>query len=208
MGYTFEQWRVRYSKRSDISSYLVHLTRPVYNEKGEKVKSSLKVLNEILTSKKLIGSTTKTGYIIGKNKAVCFQDMPLHSVCQNALFEELETKDKTKRRYVPIGIAFPKQYVYQKGGRPVIYEKKEVAKKILPEDEWWRIVNLNLDDTNNYIDWMHEREWRLKGDFEFELSRAIVLFSNGKVYRAFIKNTDEKILQELSGINMMAPIIL
>ena len=70
--------------------------------------------------------------------------------------------------------------------------KKKVAKKILPEDEWWRIVNLNLDDKSNYIDWMHEREWRLKGDFEFELSQAVVLLSNTTSYKLFIQNTDEK----------------
>ncbi|WP_260870117.1 hypothetical protein [Bacillus cereus] len=125
MGYTFEQWRERYSQRSDISSYLVHLTRPIFNKEGETIKTSIDVLNEILTSKKLIGSTTQKGYIVGKNKAVCFQDMPLQSVCQNVLFEELRTEDKKKRRYVPIGIAFPKTYVYQKGGRPVMYEKKK-----------------------------------------------------------------------------------
>ncbi len=55
---------------------------------------------------------------------------------------------------------------------------------------------------------MHEREWRLKGDFEFELSQAVVLLSNTTSYKLFIQNTDEKILQELSGINMMKPIIL
>ena len=96
MGYTFEQWRERYSQRSDISSYLVHLTRPIFNKEGETIKTSIDVLNEILTSKKLIGSTTQKGYIVGKNKAVCFQDMPLQSVCQNVLFEELRTEDKRK----------------------------------------------------------------------------------------------------------------
>ena len=39
---------------------------------------------------------------------------------------------------------------------------------------------------------MHEREWRLKGDFEFELSQAVVLLSNTTSYKLFIQNTDEK----------------
>ena len=50
-------------------------------------------------------------------------------------------------------------------GRPVIYDKTISAKKYLPENEWWRIVNLDLSDEDRFIDWTHEREWRVPNDF-------------------------------------------
>ena len=164
MGYSIVEWRDRYRHRTDLSSYLVHLTKPKYDNQGEILRDSMEVLNKILDSQKLKGSTTKTGFIIGSNKAVCFQDMPLSGVTQNTLFEQIRNKEEAKRRYVPIGIAFPKEYVYRKGGRPVLYEKKEIAEQILPPKEWWRIVNFNLEDDQNLIDWTHEREWRVKGN--------------------------------------------
>ncbi|PFJ80495.1 DUF2971 domain-containing protein [Bacillus cereus] len=207
MGYTKKQWGERYSQRSDMSTYLIHLTKGVYDENGEQINSALEVLNKILNDKKIVGSTTESGYIIGKNKAVCFQDMPLSGVCQNILFEQERTEQRSQRRYVAAGLAFSKDYIYSKGGRPVFYEQKDIAKELLDEDEWWRIVNLNLDDSNNYIDWTHEREWRLKGDFEFDLREAVILLGNGKAYRAVANHIDSEILKQVAGINMMSPII-
>lgn len=37
------------------------------------------------------------------------------------------------------------------------------------------VFNNNLEDRQNIIDWTHEREWRVKGDFEFELPQVYVL---------------------------------
>ncbi|MGX5516043.1 DUF2971 domain-containing protein [Bacillus cereus] len=207
MGYTKKQWIERYSQRTDMSAYLTHLTKGVYDENGDQIKSALVVLNKILNDKKIIGSTTESGYIIGENKAVCFQDMPMTGVCQNVLFEQERTEKASQRRYVAAGLAFSKDYVYGKGGRPVFYERKDIAKDLLPKDEWWRIVSLNLADTDNYIDWTHEREWRLKGDFEFDLSEVVILLGSAKAYRAVAKHIDSAILKKVGGITMMAPIL-
>jgi len=45
----------------------------------------------------------------------------------------------------------------------------------LHESEWWRIVHMNLTDNKNMVDWSHEREWRLKGDLNFELKELTLL---------------------------------
>ena len=50
--------------------------------------------------------------------------------------------------------------------RPVIYDDPNIAKQYLKSNEYWRIVNLNLSNDNNFIDWSHEREWRLDGSLE------------------------------------------
>ncbi|PEE65311.1 DUF2971 domain-containing protein [Bacillus thuringiensis] len=206
-GYKIKEWEDRYRHRTDISSYLVHLTKGKFDNRGKRLKSAQRVLQEILESKTLKGSTTKSGYINGPNSAVCFQDMPLSGVCQNTLFEQLRNQEEAQRRYVPIGIAFPKHYVYQKGGRPVLYEKKEIAKKILPQEEWWRIVNFDLDDEENIIDWTHEREWRTKGDFEFDLKEATILLVNHNAYESFMNSTKEDILKQLGGVVVLRSVL-
>lgn len=201
MQYTFEIWKNRHRHRSDISIYVTHLTR-----ESEKIDPS-GILLKILTEKKLIGSTTDKGFIIGNEKAVCFQDAPLYGVAQNSLHEQLNKKELgDKIRYRPVGISFRKDYVYKKGGRPVFYEKKDIAKKLLPENEWWRIVSFDLSDSV-IIDWTHEREWRVKGDFSFELNEAIVLLPKTAEYTNFISNTPKEILNELGGIIVMDPVL-
>ena len=92
---------------------------------------------------------------------MCFFDAPLIGLAQNIWFEQQTTGEECPRvRYRGIGLVFDKQYAFQLGARPVLYEKTEVAKKILPKEEHWRIVNLDLTNEQFFIDWTHEREWR------------------------------------------------
>ncbi|EEX92114.1 hypothetical protein VIA_002758 [Vibrio orientalis CIP 102891 = ATCC 33934] len=151
MSYKIEDWRNRYSERSDLSTGLVHLTRATDNA------SVAALMFKILTEQSLKGSSTEQGFIVGKDTAVCFQDAPLSSVCQNTWFEQkLRASGHTKKtRYHPCGFMFPKQKVYTSGGRPVIYDKTAEAKKYLPKSEWWRIVNFDLSNPNFIIDWTH-----------------------------------------------------
>ncbi len=182
MAYTIENWKERIAKRSDITSGLVHLTRP----KGG--KSTLEVLLSILKDRRLIGSTTESGFIVGNTPAVCFQEAPLYSVAQNIYTEQEYRKENpsAKIRYYGCGIQVTKSDAFNAGGRPVIYEKTSVAKNILPESEYWRIVNFDLSNDDSVIDWTHEREWRVPHDFDFELSDIMVLLPNTKLYREFL----------------------
>ena len=167
---------------------------------------------KILTDKKLIGSTTSSGFIIGKNSATCFQDAPLPSVCQNTWFEKkLRDKDKDlKVRYYPCGFMFDKSYAYCKGARPVIYDKTSEAKKYIDKDNWWRIVNFDLSNHEKIIDWTHEREWRVKGDFKFEISKVTLLFASSKSYKEFIELCDatgNDVYKKVAGIVNMQTLI-
>ncbi|MFD0717277.1 DUF2971 domain-containing protein [Paenibacillus sp. GCM10027626] len=201
MAYTNEEWSKRIKYRSDISGYLYHLTKPVKDDNGKTIMSSLDVLLKILKERTILGSTTEKGFITGKRSAACFQDTPIYSLTQNIVHERAHKEELGgKVRYVGVGLAFPKPYVFQKGGRPVIYEMKEVSKKLLPEDEWWRIVDFNLMDKNHIVDWSHEREWRVPGNFNFDLPKAIVILPNPKLHNRFLEKLDNNDLLQLRGI--------
>lgn len=200
MKYDKKVWMERIRSRSDISGYITHLTR----ETDE--MSSVDVLMKILKDKKLIGSN-KDGYIRGKSQAVCFQDSPLHGVAQNINHEILNNeKLGGKIRYRATGLLFHKAYVYYRGGRPVIYDNEDYF-NTMPEDQQWRFVSYNLSDPRNVIDWTHEREWRIKGDFSFVYSEVQVILPGPKSYRKFIKEIDRDILESLGGIITLGSVI-
>ncbi|MBT2667334.1 DUF2971 domain-containing protein [Bacillus sp. ISL-4] len=202
-GYNLEKWRKRTKERSDITAHLTHLTR-IETKVSDAVDTLIKMLNE----RKINGSDINKGFIVGDNPAVCFQEAPLYGVSQNVYHEQQNKAELGgKRRYDAIGLSFSKRYVYEKGGRPVLYEDKEIAKQILPQEEWWRIVNFNLSNENRIIDWTHEREWRVKSEFEFDLSETYVLLLNQSFYKHFINKVDHEVLKELKGIIVLQPIL-
>ncbi|WP_283693126.1 DUF2971 domain-containing protein [Clostridium perfringens] len=198
-----EEWKKKIAERNDITGHLIHLTKE--REIEDKKISSIEILVKILKEKKLIGSTTESGFIVGDKSAVCFQESPIYSLAQNVYYEQKLFKDKKlkKMRYVGVGLMFNKTYIYKKGGRPVIYDKTTEAKKYLPKDQWWRIVNYDLSDENNIIDWTHEREWRVAENLEFELSDISVIVSNYKMFKKIIKecnNVEIDLVNEVKSI--------
>lgn len=168
---------------------------------------------KILTEQKIIGSTTKSGYVNGNISAVCFQDIPLHSVAENIFYEQqLKKENKAKSfRYTGFGLRFSKEFIFNKGGRPVIYDITEEAKKYLSKENYWRIVNFDLSNENNFIDWTHEREWRIPGNLEFDLSEVEVLIHDYKTYKKFIQRCREykkvDILLEIKSVITMPSIL-
>ncbi|MFR9240507.1 MAG: DUF2971 domain-containing protein [Clostridium baratii] len=187
MNLNFKEWKKKIAERNDITGHLIHLTKG--KELEDEKFSSIEILVKILQDKKLIGSTTESGFIVGDKSAVCFQESPIYSLTQNIYYEQKLFKEAKlkKKRYVGVGLMFTKPYIYKKGGRPVIYDKTLEAKRYLPEDQWWRIVNYDLSDENNIIDWTHEREWRVPVDLEFELSDVSVVVPNEKAFKVIIK---------------------
>lgn len=195
----FNEWRNRYKNRNDISSRLTHLT------KGASHEDAFITLLKILEEKTIVGSTTETGFIIGNKPAVCLQEAPLNAIAENLLYEKkLREETDCKVRYNAFGVRFNKMWVYKKGGRPVIYEEKNLMKSLLPEDEYWRIVNYDLSDKQHMIDWTHEREWRVPENLEFDYKDIEILVPSNKYYKRFIEYCvqSEKLdmLQEINGV--------
>ena len=208
-----KEWGKRISHRTDISMGLVHLT------KGDNGLGPLSVLMKILEEKTIVGSTNKTvdghsrGFICGNDPVVCFQDVPLYSLSENILWEQqLHSQiPESPIRYSPFGLRFDKRYIFRNGGRPVIYEKTNIAKTFLPKNEYWRIVRLDLENDDNIIDWTHEREWRIKGDFRFEPNEVEILLSDQyslkKFYKYCKENDMENLLNEIKGIVILKSLV-
>lgn len=198
-----QQWKDRYFNRNDLSIRLTHLTKKTDD------KEAFDVLLEILNSKKLIGGN---GFIVGCNKAVCFQEAPMSAIAENIMFENILNKDQDKNinRYSMFGLRFAKTFIFRAGGRPVIYGKTPELKKLLPEDEFWRIVNLNLDSDEKLVDWTHEREWRIKGDLEFEYKDIEVVVPDYACYQKLVNyyiDKNRNFLEEVKGIITFASVL-
>jgi hypothetical protein len=199
------------SDRQDLSSSLVHLTRGTVVDGNE--LTPVDVLLKILRERTIIGSTTDSGFIRGSRSAVCFQDAPLFSIAQNLKFEkELRQTVATRKRYSGCGLVFSKYYLFQNGCKPVIYDKVEDGEQYLSDDELYRLVKFDLSDTEGFIDWTHEREWRLPDNFEFRIDwSAIVLETKGD-YREFIQKAllaeNEGILESVCGIIVLDALLM
>jgi len=208
MPYTKKDWKRRIAERNDMCTGLVHLTR-----ESDAKTDAIHVLLKVLLDRKLVGSSTDKGFICGPTRAVCFQDAPLYSVSQNVFYEQKRREEDKyyKLRYRAVGVAFSKDYLFRKGARPVIYEKTDVAKSFLPEVEWWRIVRLDLSDDNAFVDWTHEREWRMPSDLEFELNEVSIVCINNSMLKKlafeFQEKTGKELRDEVKGIVTLSDVL-
>lgn len=148
--------------RNDISTSLIHLTR------GTDDETPLDILKKILSDGKIKGSNN-TGFIKGKNSATCFTEMPISATKYFATGPE-EDLPKQGLKFSYYGIAISKKSGFHSGARPVIHLPNDEAEWI-PEDERWRHVRLEEE----VVDWTHEREWRLLGDYLLKKSRGIYI---------------------------------
>lgn len=209
MGFNHEKWGKRIQARSDMTGYVYHLTKPVTDANGTVLLNEVERLAKILQERKLNGSSTQSGFITGDRKAVCFQDTPISGLVQNVYHEKVYHNELGgKNRYSYAGLIFPKIYIYNMGGRPVLYERSDIAKSILPSNEHWRIVDFNFSDLNNIVDWTHEREWRLPLDeFHFTLENTTILIADQHAYRYLMELLPADDLKRVQGIVQINPLI-
>jgi len=137
---------------------LTHFTR------ASRAGDALDNLVAILRSAVIKGSSRM---IIGKWPTVCLFDAPI------AELRRLLTR-ANRHRYQPFGIAIDKRYAFARGARPVIYMPLVEARRMLPEDELWRVVALD-PGRNPPIDWTFEREWRLRDGLALPAHGAVAL---------------------------------
>lgn len=197
-----EKWRKRFKHRMDLSSRVTHLT------KGKDEDEAFRNLISILEGKRIIG---RKSFSCGETPIVCLQDAPLSAIAENLQYEEmLRKEEKQKIRYLGFGIRFQKQFIYEQGGRPVIYDNTDAAKKYLLPKEWWRIVRLDLSNSEEVVDWTHEREWRVVKEIVFNYSQCEIIVPSARYYKKFVKycleNDRKDILLGIRGIIVMASV--
>ena len=133
--------------RPDISNSVIHFT------KGGTPKAALDVLLTMVGEGRILGGT---GMIKGGYRCACFTEAPLPAIAGGLV----NTNSFT--RYAPFGLMFSKDWLYERGGRPVIYQS-DAEYNQLPETLRWRHVRYEpLSDP--VIDFTWEREWRLPCD--------------------------------------------
>ena len=148
-----------FNARPDLSPYLIHLTKNTEKDDGY---SAYDNLVSILKTGEIWGSSPRVGMIKGKNPAACFMDVPLSSL---KYVLTPENADPQKPRYEPYGIAVTKGYGHENGCRPVLYlSDAETTELGIPAGDLWRVVRFEVSK-DGWVSWLHEREWRCKGNF-------------------------------------------
>jgi hypothetical protein len=150
------------SSRRDISSKLIHFTS------GGNEDMAFQRLGRIVEERRILGTGEK---IKGGYRCVCFSEAPLTSLKDGLVNPEAYS------RYSPFGIIFEKRWIFEQGGRPVIYQTDEEFEG-LPEVYRWRHVRYE-PHKERPIDFTWEREWRIKIDaLKFEPSNAAIIVPN------------------------------
>src|SRR5713101_2317561 len=93
--------------RADLAKHLIHFT------KGHDREDAYQTLKLILQQRRLLGSTR---LVRGAIPCISFSEAPLTSLEHGLINEAGFT------RYAPFGLLFSKSFVFDRGGRPVIYQ--------------------------------------------------------------------------------------
>jgi hypothetical protein len=136
-----------FNARSDLTPYLIHLTK---NTRAEDEFSALANLKSILKSGEIWGSDTNKRFIKGPHSAGCFMDVPFQAL---KYVLTPENSDPQKPRYEPYGLVLLKTSAYKRGCRPVLYLSSEESKNLgVPLDELWRVVRFEVTE-KGWISW-------------------------------------------------------
>lgn len=202
MGVAYDD--LPFCERPDLTPYLIHLTK---NTKADDEYSAYDNLLNILKTGEIWGSDN-SGFIKGRgNTATCFMDIPFSSL--KYILNE-ENSSPSHPRYEPYGIFVEKNYAYKEGVRPVLYlSDEEVVDLKLPNRELWRVVKLEVHN-RDWVSWVHEREWRCKGNFQlphkknhtsfFKLGVLVKTYQDALKLQKEMKSCPNKFRVEISSI--------
>jgi len=151
--------------RSDLSNKLIHFTRN--SENG----TALENFASIIIQKRLIGTSKPTN---GQCDVICFSEAPIASLGL------LVAQSKSINRYAPFGIMFNKEYLYNKGARPVIYQQHKEVKLL---DDSLKYLHVEYDLSNPEVeDYTWEREWRIRAtEVGIDTDEATLIIPNREI---------------------------
>lgn len=162
-----EVWR----QRRDVGNLLIHLTRtpekPIVLGRVTMSAHPRNVIQKIASEGRFLGSD---GFIKGGYRCVCFTEAPIAEIPTIVRLAREAADISLHPRYEPYGVAVPKEWLFARGGRPVIYQSEDEYVQ-LPEDVRYRHVRYEPGN----VDFTWEREWRIKAD-ELALDPKFTLF--------------------------------
>ena len=124
--------------RRDIGNLLFHFTKTpdkqvvinIGNLTKRLGKTPGSVLDKILAEGCLIGTKK---WIKGRKNCICFTEAPISEIAALFSLVKIAASKAQRPRYEPYGVAVTKEWLYGKGGRPVIYDM-ENAYRSLPKE--------------------------------------------------------------------------
>jgi hypothetical protein len=151
--------------RRDLGHLLFHFAHtpeaPVNFTRGDVQygfgQSAGSILQKILMEGCLLGTSK---WIRGGYRCVCFTEAPIGELAALFSLARIAANEGQRPRYEPYGVAVPKEWLFDRGGRPVVYQPDSEF-ELLPEDLRYRHVRY---EPNRGIDHTWEREWRIKAD--------------------------------------------
>lgn len=146
--------------RDDIGSRLIHLT------KDEPDQAAADAFLTIVSERKLRGGT---GCIKGGYQCVCFSEAPV-----SKLSHILANPMAHGMRYKPFGVMVEKSWLFERGGRPVIYQT-DAEYELLDEAHRFRYVRYEP----SAVDFTWEREWRIRSaELDLEPANTTLVVPN------------------------------
>ncbi|RYU61946.1 hypothetical protein EWI61_03940 [Methylolobus aquaticus] len=177
--------------RDDLSDRLIHLTR------GKSATAAEDNFISILCDRSLRGSGRD---IRGGFKCVCFSEAPLAKISLM-----LALPSQLGCRYHPFGVMVGKTWLFERGGRPVIYQS-ESEYSILADEIKYRHVRY---EPHRGIDYSWEREWRVQTDVLDLEPDATTLIVPTREWAKQIRdrwNFEDSRAKTLFGIREMLPL--
>ena len=143
--------------RRDLGSMLFHFTRSSPQEGGKPPRKAYDNLQSILREGRIRGFGNS---IMGGHKCVCFTEAPITEMAALFNLARISSPDEPKPPYEPYGVAVTKKWLFERGGRPVIYQPP-AEYELLPNQLQYRHVSY---DPCGGPDVTWEREWRIQTD--------------------------------------------
>jgi hypothetical protein len=196
------------AEREDISQFVVHLTRDLtdFVEDIPAIDNFVSILKsrriEARNRHCLYGDAIET--MSAKNRrqfnVVCFTEIPLNQI--HLLVKHIAGRSVHLK---PYGLVFRKKLLISKGAQPAIYinsydgnqwlreavdRLSEIALPIKDNKILWRIIPF-INAMHEKYDFSWEREWRVRGSFEFDLKDLVCVIlpeeKEDKLKRALAK---------------------
>jgi hypothetical protein len=146
--------------RDDLSNKLIHFTKGTDQEASN-------VFLTIIRESRLLGGNS---FIKGGYNCVCFTESPIGKLAHILANRKLYNFD-----YAPFGVMVDKLWLWNQGGRPVIYQS-ESEYAYLHEAQRYRHKRYEPDKG---IDFTWEREWRIQTqELRLEPSATSIIVPN------------------------------